>query len=243
MSRQRTILLTFAGRRDRMQLLTRYAAAAIDAGLIDEWHVWDFTRTREDAAWLREILPVVQTTPSHTLEYFRAPQALTLDAQTLRTPMQVRAPSDVHIGLRRTSGNGPSYELVLGGWGNAISAIRTFADATPLLNVPAREAESFAVQHFRTPALLPEYGFASIDIEMGPDGLAVLVDGVVVMRDAGGARNLRPALPHRLRRQRRLAFSRYRGCASASLRLRPRASSSRDRDVLHARVPTLRRDV
>jgi hypothetical protein len=184
MSRQRTILLTFAGRRDRMQLLTRYAAAAIDAGLIDEWHVWDFTRTREDAAWLREIFPVVQTTPSHTLEYFRAPHPLELRDATLRTSLQVRAPSDVHIGLRRTSGIGPSYELVLGGWGNAISAIRTFADGEQLKNVATREAESSSVQHFRTPALMPEYGFSSIDIDMGPDGLAVTVNGAVVLRDA-----------------------------------------------------------
>src|SRR5947209_1066751 len=78
MSGQRTILVTFAGRRDRMQLLTRYAAAAIDAGLIDEWHVWDFTRTVEDAQWLRQMFPDVQTTPSHTLEYFRCRRSFEL---------------------------------------------------------------------------------------------------------------------------------------------------------------------
>ena len=49
MGEQRTILVTFAGRRDRMQLLTRYVGAAIERGLIDEWHVWDFARNADDA--------------------------------------------------------------------------------------------------------------------------------------------------------------------------------------------------
>ena len=46
MGGQPTILVTFAGRRDRMQLLTRYVGAAIERGLIDEWHVRDFAATR-----------------------------------------------------------------------------------------------------------------------------------------------------------------------------------------------------
>ena len=183
MSQSRTILVTFAGRRDRMRLLTRYAAAAIEAGLIDEWHVWDFTRTAEDARWLRETFPVVQTTPSHTLEYFRAPHGVDLGDTKQRIRLQVRAQSDVHIGLQRTSGDGPGFEIVLGGWGNAASAIRTFDTPEALVDIAGRQPDPERTTFVSTPALMPEFGFVEIDVELGPDGLSVMLDGRLLMSD------------------------------------------------------------
>jgi hypothetical protein len=183
MNPQRTILVTFAGRRDRMQLLTRYAAAAIDAGLIDEWHVWDFTRTAEDAAWLRECFPVVQTTPSHTLEYFRWPTSFAVTDEPLRAQIDVRAPSDVHIGLQRTSGEGPSFEIVLGGWGNNVSALRTFESADHLVHLALRGPQADDTKFVKTPALMPEFGFASIDLEIGADGIRLFFNGRLLMTD------------------------------------------------------------
>ena len=61
-----------------MQLLTRYVGAAIERGLIDEWHVWDFARNADDAAWLRRRFPVTQATPNNSLEYYRSPRQLEL---------------------------------------------------------------------------------------------------------------------------------------------------------------------
>ncbi|MDB5641140.1 MAG: hypothetical protein JWN07_457 [Hyphomicrobiales bacterium] len=183
MHQSRTILVTFAGRRDRMQLLTRYAAAAIDAGLIDEWHVWDFTRNGEDARWLREMFPVVQTTPSHTLEYFRWPQAIELGAVPQRIPLRVRAQSDVHIGLQRISGAGLSFEIVLGGWGNAVSAIRDFDAAATLADVVGRTPDPDRTKFVSTPALMPEFGFVDIELEIGSDGLKVFFNGRLLMHD------------------------------------------------------------
>src|SRR5262245_50417307 len=53
------ILFTFAGRQRRMEILTRYIQSAMDAGIIDEWHVWDFTRSQDDHEWVtREFGPV-----------------------------------------------------------------------------------------------------------------------------------------------------------------------------------------
>jgi hypothetical protein len=181
MKPQSTILVTFAGRRDRMELLTRYVTAAMDAGLIDEWHVWDFTRNAQDGAWLRERFPVVQTTPSHTLEYFRCPGSLTLNGDNLRVSIDVRARSDVHIGLKRTSGKGPSYEIVLGGWGNAISAIRTFASADELVNVASRAPDLEGTKCVSTPSLLPEFGFAEIDVEFGDEGVNVFFNDTLLI--------------------------------------------------------------
>lgn len=182
MSRQRTILMTFAGRRDRMELLTRYAGAAIEAGLIDEWHVWDFTRTAEDGRWLRELFPFTQTTPSHTPEYFRWPHSFELGEDALRLPVEARTTGDAHIGLARTAGEGASYEIVLGGWGNAFSAIRAFDDAQELLDVAARKpAEPLLA--VSTPRLWSEFDASLVEIEIGAEGLKVFFDGALLMSD------------------------------------------------------------
>ena len=176
----KTILTTFAGRRDRMALLTRYVRAALARGIVDEWHVWDFARDPADARWLREEFPFVRMTPGYGLEYFSSPARLTPGAETGIFRCSVAATSDVHIGLRRRSGEGPSYEIVLGGWGNHACAIRVFDNPAQLAEPEQRSAE-IAVQNAATPNLLPEWGFADVEVIVRPDGLTASVDGRVVL--------------------------------------------------------------
>jgi hypothetical protein len=49
------IATTFAGRRDRMSLLVDYVVAAIDAGIVTAYHVWDYARTEVDRRWLHTL--------------------------------------------------------------------------------------------------------------------------------------------------------------------------------------------
>lgn len=49
----RVIATTFAGRRDRMEILLSYLLAALDAGIVHEYHIWDYARRPEDRRWLR----------------------------------------------------------------------------------------------------------------------------------------------------------------------------------------------
>lgn len=183
MKKQRTILVTFAGRRDRMELLTRYAGAAIDRGLVDEWHVWEFTRNADDARWLREKFPVTQATPNNSVEYFRLPRPISLRSARTRTSLSVRAPHDVHIGLRRVSGPGSSFEIVLGGWNNSTSAIRRFDAPGALTQVAARDPQQPPAVVRSTPGLLPEFGFSEIEIEIGENGLKVFFGGSLLLHD------------------------------------------------------------
>ena len=181
--KQRTVLVTFAGRRDRMELLTRYVGAAIDRGLIDEWHVWEFSRNVEDARWLREKFPITQATPNNSLEYFRLPRPLSLrnGQETLR--LRVRATNDVHIGLRRLSGSGPNYEIILGGWNNMASAIRMFHDPGALCDVKSRDQHQPPVAVRSTPGLLPEFGFSAVEVEIGEEGIKVFVAGGLLLQN------------------------------------------------------------
>ena len=97
----KVILTTFAGRKDRMELLTWYANTAIERGIVDEWHVWDFTRQRSDALWLRQQFPSVRLTPSEGDEYFSTRSNLHLGTEPVRYELSVAATNDVIIGLRR----------------------------------------------------------------------------------------------------------------------------------------------
>jgi len=158
-----------------MELLSRYVQAAMALGLIDEWHVWDFSRNREDAQWLREKFPVAQATPNYGLEYFQAPERLVLREGVASLQFEVRATNDVHLGLRRLSGAGSSFEIVLGGWGNNVSVIREFDDGEKLLNVEARDRLLQPVVVRESRGLLPEYGFSKVNIEVQNHGLKVFV--------------------------------------------------------------------
>jgi hypothetical protein len=181
--KQRTILVTFAGRRDRMELLTRYVDAAIKLGLIDEWHVWEFSRNREDAQWLREKFPVAQATPNNSTEYFRLPRLLSLRQRSASLRFSVRATNDIHIGLRRSSGVGASFEIVLGGWNNSISAIRKFEDPIHLCDVAARDPLQQPAVVRNSPGLLPEFGFTQVEVEIGEEGLKAFVAGELLLHD------------------------------------------------------------
>lgn len=167
-----------------MELLTRYVDVAIERGLIDEWHIWDFSRNAADARWLRRRFPMVQATPSHTTEYFALPERLKIEADEQSLRFDVCATSDVHIGLRRLSGSGESYEIVLGGWNNQASAIRAFAESEKLVNPAARDPQEEPVALRMTPDLLPEFGFVSVEIDCGPSGLSVRMNDEEILHGA-----------------------------------------------------------
>ena len=183
MGAQKTILVTFAGRRDRMQLLTRYVDEAIERGLIDEWHVWDFARNADDSAWLRERFPVTQATPNSSLAYYRSPRRLDLQDAQANLRFSVRATNDAHLGLRRVSGEGPDYEIVLGGWNNMASAIRRFDGQDALIDVASRDPNLTPIVIRSTAGLLPEFDFLEVELEIGEQGLNVRVGGESVLRD------------------------------------------------------------
>jgi hypothetical protein len=176
------ILVTFAGRRDRMSLLARYVDAAIAEGSIDEWHIWDFSRNPSDAHWLRERFPLAQVTPSHSTEYFPLSRKIKLGKDAGRLRFDAAATNDVHIGLRRQSGAGASYEIIFGGWNNQASAIRDFDDAASLLEPAARDPERQPLAVALTPDILPEFGFATFEIELGRDGIRAWAQGREALR-------------------------------------------------------------
>lgn len=79
-SMTKTYAITFAGRQDRMSLLVDRMRAALDRGIIDEWHVWNYARTPEDHAWVDTLEahnifvkhPAEKSTYRHVYEHYDA---------------------------------------------------------------------------------------------------------------------------------------------------------------------------
>jgi hypothetical protein len=94
----KVVLLTFGGRRDRMSLLKRYADAAIERGIIDEWHVWNFARTPGDDAWLRTSFPAIRRTGNDCHYHLVANAAVPVAPRHLLR-FAVRAGHDAHLAL------------------------------------------------------------------------------------------------------------------------------------------------
>lgn len=118
------ILVTFAGRQQRMEILTQYIRKALEAGIIDEWHVWDFTRSANDRAWVtKEFGPVRFMGPNASYQHKGSVSRLS----SFRTSAKIL--SDLHIAIIPNDKNSKAYELVIGGWNNTHSALRSITEA------------------------------------------------------------------------------------------------------------------
>jgi hypothetical protein len=159
-----------------MELLTLYVKAAIDRGLIDEWHVWDFARTEQDREWLKAQFPLLRLSPSVGSEYFPAGVRIQLHENAQRIEFNVSATNDAHIGIAPVSGNGPAYEIVLGGWSNTRSVVRAMPSPA-LFSATRSEADNRLAAVQETPGVLPEYTLVSVAIEISVAGISVFVAG------------------------------------------------------------------
>lgn len=113
------ILVTFAGRQTRMEILTQYIRRALDQGIIDEWHIWDFTRSTDDHAWVtREFGPARYM--GSKVPYQSA--GTVSSSASFRTSARIR--HDLHIAVIPNDRPHECYEIVGGGWKNTHSVLR-----------------------------------------------------------------------------------------------------------------------
>lgn len=181
---RKVVLATFAGRRDRMELLTFYVREAIRQGLIDEWHVWDFTRKESDAEWLRTRFPVLRRTPSD--DVFRDVAAIEVaTGRQGEWNCAVRARHDAHIVLLPRGEDVPAQEFVVGGWSNERSAHRPVPAAQ--FRGPVRQRDDSTndrVEIVPSPGVLSDRLFRDIKIRFRPGRLELVVDSApLIARD------------------------------------------------------------
>ena len=115
-SMPKVILTCFAGRRRNMELLLMYADELHSRGLIDEMHIWDFSRNNKDSSWLEKNF---QKSPFlSTREYEYRPTGMFLK-EGEESRVLFRGSSNAHVLI------GKSWaEVSLGAYGNSCSFLR-----------------------------------------------------------------------------------------------------------------------
>lgn len=169
------ILITFAGRQKRMEILTQYVHAAMDAGIIDEWHVWDFTRSHEDHEWVNRTFGAVRYMGANA--GYQANGSVS-PKQPLR--MSASITNDLHVAIVPNDDSENFYELVIGGWGNTHSAMRKLPRAG-LANFDRNNAAP--MWHKPTPAILSPGTANQVVVSIDSDGVPTLhVNNVLLGR-------------------------------------------------------------
>lgn len=164
------IAFTFAGREDRMQQELAFMQGLLDAGVIDEWHIWNFTRNDDDDAWLRGLgHPQVMLTGRGSPDY--APFG---DGTPTRWSAHVEAVSNA--GVLATLSTGGMLEFALGSHENKLSWVRTF---------PTSEYVPSVVPQGSAPVALRVEGGDDIELVSRSGAVTVELNGDVVFNAAG----------------------------------------------------------
>lgn len=169
------ILVTFAGREARMQILNSYVRRAMADGLIDEWHIWDFTRSPDDHDWVtREFGPVRFMGDSVGYQY----RGTVNCAAALR--MDAGITNDLHIALLPKDDPDHLIEIVVGGWNNQQSVLRKLTRGL-LKDFDRSQAPASWVRS--TPGVLSSGRVNDVVLNIDSAGIPdLMVNGVLVGR-------------------------------------------------------------
>ncbi len=166
------ILVTFAGRQKRMQILTDYVRQAMARGLIDEWHVWDFTRSQDDHEWVTHEFGPVRYMESGA-RYQLA--GTVTDQCSFRTTAAIR--NDFHIAILPNDDSDYFFEMVVGGWDNQYTALRKLP-RTDLLSL--ERASKSEIWSRATPGILSPGVANQIVVKSSTGGMQLHVNHVHV---------------------------------------------------------------
>lgn len=116
------IAFTFAGREQMMRNQVIFVRRLLALGLLDEWHVWNFARKKEDEDWLARSFSdgLVLHTLGRSAQYMALQAGKSSSARIL-----VRASNDAQLRFRLDSGD--TVEVVFGAYNNSKSLARTIA--------------------------------------------------------------------------------------------------------------------
>jgi hypothetical protein len=169
------ILVTFAGREARMQILNSYVRRAMADGLIDEWHIWDFTRSAADHKWVTgEFGPVRYMGDNVGYQY----RSTVSKAAALR--MNARITNDLHIALLPKDDPDNFIEIVVGGWNNQQSVLRKLS-RSQLTDPDRKQVPSMWLRS--TPGVLSSGRVNDVVLNIDSAGIPdLMVNGITVGR-------------------------------------------------------------
>ena len=115
------IVSIFAGRKPNIDILKKYLQTALDLNIINEVHFWNNTRNSYDEDYLKNISNLKRTSSTGNGNYILITPIISNNSFELN----VKASNDIHIKITDMY---REYEIILGGWDNTKSVIRTNND-------------------------------------------------------------------------------------------------------------------
>lgn len=110
----RTIYTVFAGRKENLLISRKYLDIALEKGIIDEVHYWNYCRNKDDETFLKSISNLKRTSSLESGNYVEIkPQ---VDDNSF--VFQATCSNDLHVRLNN------KIEICFGGWHNTISLVR-----------------------------------------------------------------------------------------------------------------------
>jgi phosphoribosyl-AMP cyclohydrolase len=146
----RTIVTVFAGRRENLEIQRQYFDRAMELKLIDEVHYWNYTRCESDDQYLRSRSNLKYTSADLHTKYTEIYPWISSknnddeaaggkydDRELEGFDISVRgAEHDFHLCLRAGD---HSYEIVMGGWANKNSVIRSCKEGQQIFAMYPRQ--------------------------------------------------------------------------------------------------------
>ena len=114
---EKKIFTVFAGRKSNIDIQKKYLVKALELGIIDEVHYWNYTRNKSDEEYLKQISNLKRSS-STNFNYIQIYTPISTDGSF---ELNVKASNDIHI---KISDGMNEYEIVLGGWANSKSVVR-----------------------------------------------------------------------------------------------------------------------
>ncbi|MBH9970708.1 MULTISPECIES: hypothetical protein [Commensalibacter] len=156
----KNILITFAGRQDRMENLNQYIRYALNNNLLDEWHIWDFTRNKTDKEYVRNNYgPIAYMQDNAGYQFYKDLP------KNSKLTIPLRISNDLHIAFVEKNQD-KFTEVVIGGWGNSGSEIRRVDSKNLYDNNRDNTEEIFKTEFF---TLLNAYCDNILTISRGSD--------------------------------------------------------------------------
>jgi hypothetical protein len=115
----KNILTIFAGRKQNLEVLTKYLKKALELNILDEIHFWNYTRNSNDKEYLKTISNLKRTNGGGDREYTQIFTPIINNAFTF----DISESNDVYIKINDNRQN-TSYEIIFDGWINATTIVK-----------------------------------------------------------------------------------------------------------------------
>jgi len=180
----KVIMTCFAGRQSCMPLLIKQVKSLISKKLVDEFHIWNYTKKVEDDHWLTKefggtSIKGMSIIQKELTGYSYVNSGLTVKTNEM-VVLRVKAAGDALL-LLRSKVTGVIYEVCIGGWNNSRSVVRNGIQGGEIASLHGRLLKENEFVEVKI-----GIGEGHLEVRVGEQEVAMLVPLMETRSDGGG---------------------------------------------------------